>query len=168
MTEGTCPDLEVLFTDLAEGHGPALDHAKDCVGCAAVLEEHRQMEKDLFRLADPLPPPELVHQVMAKVAAAPAPFRVELMLGIGIFFATIAGALGLKVASGAGLGDAGTTVASAVVHGRAFLVGLSAAMEVVWKTAALPVAAILTVLIAFSLYGLKRMTGVSSAVDVKV
>lgn len=75
MTPSTpqCPDLEVLFIELEAGHGPALEHAEGCPLCAAVLEEHRQLEKDLFRLADPLPPPDLVHQVMARVAASPAP-----------------------------------------------------------------------------------------------
>ena len=75
MTPSTpqCPDLEVLFIELEAGHGPALEHAEGCPLCAAVLEEHRQLEKDLFRLADPLPPPDLVHQVMARVAASPRP-----------------------------------------------------------------------------------------------
>ena len=39
---------------------------------AQLLEEHRQLEKDLLRLADPMPPADFVHAVMAKVATAPA------------------------------------------------------------------------------------------------
>ncbi|NVJ08278.1 hypothetical protein HUW63_23925, partial [Myxococcus sp. AM001] len=57
MNPHLCPDLEVLFTELEAGEGPALDHAAECDACAAVLEEHRLMEQDLYRLADPLPPP---------------------------------------------------------------------------------------------------------------
>lgn len=57
MNPHLCPDLEVLFTELEAGEGPALDHAAECAACAAVLEEHRLMEQDLYRLADPLPRP---------------------------------------------------------------------------------------------------------------
>src|SRR2546430_11594113 len=52
----SCPDLEQIFEELAEGKGPALEHARGCPLCAEILEEHRQLEKDLFRLADPMPP----------------------------------------------------------------------------------------------------------------
>ena len=52
MTPHPCPDLEVLFAELDAGEGLALDHAAECEACSAVLEEHRLMEQDLFRLAD--------------------------------------------------------------------------------------------------------------------
>ena len=42
------------------------------------------MEKDLYRLADPLPPPTLVANVMARVATEPTPLRRELWAGIPI------------------------------------------------------------------------------------
>ena len=61
MNSSQCPDLEVLFGEMAEGSGPALEHAGTCHLCQAVIEEHRQLEKDLYRLVDPLPPPSFVH-----------------------------------------------------------------------------------------------------------
>ncbi len=36
MTPSQCPDLEVLFTELEAGKGPALDHAATCPLCSAV------------------------------------------------------------------------------------------------------------------------------------
>src|SRR5690606_35639906 len=90
MTPAQCPDLEVLFTELEAGEGPALDHAASCPLCSAVLGEHRQLEKDLYRLADPLPPPTLVASVMARVATEPTPLRRELWAGIPILVASLA------------------------------------------------------------------------------
>ena len=55
-----------IFTELEAGEGPALEHAEHCPLCTAIIEEHRLLEKDLCRLADPLPPPDLVHKVMAR------------------------------------------------------------------------------------------------------
>ena len=52
-----CPELEALILAQSEHDPDALAHLRHCPACAALVEEHRQLEKDLFRLVDPLPPP---------------------------------------------------------------------------------------------------------------
>jgi len=154
-----CPDLEVLFAEVAEGRGPALDHSKTCPACAAVLEEHRELEKDLFKLQDPFPPANFVPQVMAKVAAAPVPASVELRTGFAILGSALALAFVIFVARGATAGQLGISVAHWAVELRAILVGLITGVAMAWKTAAVPVAAILAALLALSLVGLKKLAG---------
>ena len=154
-----CPDLEVLFTQLAEGQGPALEHGKTCPACAAVLEEHRELEQELFRLQDPFPPANFVPQVMAKVAAAPVPPSVELKTGFAIIGAALALAFVILVARGANAGQLGVSVAHWVVEMRAILIGLVRGISMAWKTAAVPLAATLAFLLALSLVGLKKLAG---------
>jgi predicted anti-sigma-YlaC factor YlaD len=154
-----CPELEVLFNELAEGHGPALDHSKTCPACAAVLAEHAELEKDLFRLQDPFPPANFVPQVMAKVAAAPVPSSVELKTGFAILGSALALAFILVVARGATAGQLGISVAHWVVEGRAILLALMRGVAMAWKTAAIPLAATLAFLLALSLVGLKKLAG---------
>lgn len=155
----SCPDLELLFNELADGHGPALEHAASCPACAALVEEHRQLEKDLFRLADPLPPANLVSQVMAKVQQAPAPMSTEIraaalivLVALGLTFASF-------LARGIGLAQIGADLASLVLNGRAVLLALGSAMAAAWRTSALPLAIGLSFLLALSLVGLKRAAG---------
>src|SRR5258706_10475493 len=80
----------------------------------ALLEEHRQLEKDLLRLADPLPPPDFVHQVMQKVAAAPAPTPAPRDIALAAFITLSAFAAGLFAfaSHGAGWGAVGLSFAS--------------------------------------------------------
>src|SRR3954469_24986707 len=131
-----CPDLEVLFAQVAEGHGPALEHGKTCPACAAVLEEHRELGKDLFRIQDPFPPADFVPRVMAKVAAAPVPSSVELKTGFAILGTALALAFVILVARGATAGQLGISVAHWVVELRAILIGLVRGISMAWKTAA--------------------------------
>jgi hypothetical protein len=159
MTPTQCPDLEVLFTELEAGEGTALDHAATCPLCSAVLEEHRQLEKDLYRLADPLPPPTLVATVMARVATEPTPLRRELWAGIPILVASLAVGLGLLITNDQALVRLGAALAAMVTDGRALLQGLASGASALWNTAAGPVAAILVFLLIVSLSGLKRLVG---------
>jgi len=159
MTRTPCPDLEVLFAEVAEGRGPAFDHGKTCPACAAVLEEHRELEKDLFKLQDPFPPANFVPQVMAKVASAPVSASVELKTGFAILGTALALAFVILVARGATAGQLGISVAHWAVEVRAILVGLLNGVAMAWKTAAVPVAAILAALLALSLVGLKKLAG---------
>ncbi len=144
-----CPDLEVLFTELESGeHGPAMEHAKLCPLCTAIIEEHRLLEKDLFRLADPLPPPSLVANVMARVATEPVPLRRELWTGLGVL-----------LTNDAALSGAGTALARFLVEGKAFLEAVFSGSRARWSTAAGPVAALLAALLLSSLFGIKRLAG---------
>jgi hypothetical protein len=159
MSTHLCPDLEVLFTELEAGEGPALDHAAECALCSAVLEEHRLMEQDLYRLADPLPPPSLVASVMARVAEEPVPQRREVWSGVLILLSSLAVGLGYLLTNDRALGRLGTAVASAVVDGRVFIEGLLSGAHALWSTAGVTVAGILAVLLMTSLFGLKRLAG---------
>jgi hypothetical protein len=169
MTLETCPDLEVLFTEAAEGKGPSLEHARACPACAALLEDHRQLEKDLYRLADPLPPPDFVQQVMAKVASAPAPVSSELKVGLAILVAALAVPLAVWLSQGGSVAGLGTAVADAVVGARPFLAALASALGALWSTAGVPVAVSIALILTLSLAGLKRLAGTpSNPSDLKV
>jgi hypothetical protein len=159
MTPSQCPDLEVLFTELEADKGPALDHAATCPLCSGVLEEHRQLEKDLYRLADPLPPPTLVASVMARVATEPAPLRRELWAGIPILVASLAVGLGLLITNDQAMVRLGAALAALVNDGTALLQGLASGANALWSTAAGPVATVLVFLLIVSLSGLKRLVG---------
>ncbi len=159
MTPTECPDLEVLFTELEAGEGPALDHAADCPLCSAMMEEHRQLEKDLYRLADPLPPPTLVANVMARVASEPPPLRRELWSGLTILVASLVVGLGLLIGNDAALSRLGTALASLVMDSKALLQGLASGASALWQTAAGPVAVVLVLSLLVSLFGLKRLVG---------
>lgn len=159
MNPTECPDLEVLFTELEAGEGSALDHAAECPLCSAVLEEHRLLEKDLSRLADPLPPPTLVANVMARVAAEPPPLRREVWTGMTILVSALVAGLGLLFTNDSALGRLGLAVARGVVGGRAFVEALASGAQALWSTAAGPVAAALALLLLVSLFGLKRLAG---------
>jgi hypothetical protein len=154
-----CPDLEELFTELEAGEGPALAHAENCPLCTAIIEEHRLLEKDLFRLADPHPPPDLVHRVMARVASEPPPLRRELWTGLSILAASLALGLGVLLSSDAALSGAGTGLARFLVDGKAFLEALLSGSRALWSTAAAPVAGLIALLLLSSLFGIKRLAG---------
>ncbi len=156
----SCPDLETLFQAVADEHGEALDHARSCAACAEVMEAHRQLEKDLFRLADPLPPADLVPRVMARVAAEPPPVRVELRVGLSILAATLMATVLSFVATQGPLGLAGTNAARAFVTWRNALVGFSNGMHAVWSTAAAPLVVGLATLLLLSLVALRRLSGI--------
>jgi len=159
MTPHPCPDLELLFTELEAGEGPALDHAAECAACGAVLEEHRLMEQDLYRLADPLPPPMLVANIMARVAVEPMPQRTEVWSGVAILLTSLLGGLGYLLMDDQALGRLGTGVAAFVVEGRMFADGILSGAHALWSTAGLAVATTLAFLILTSLFGLKRLAG---------
>lgn len=159
MTSTAQPPLEQLFEQLADGHGPALDHARSCPACAAVLEEHRALEQELFRLSDPFPPASFVPQVMARVASAPPPVRAELHTGVAILVATLLLLVGSYAALGGGLAQLGVAAAAGVVALRDLSLGLSQALEILWKTAALPLSIALTLVLALCLGALRRLAG---------
>lgn len=152
-----CPELETLLIAVAEHDADALAHLRTCPDCAFLAEEHRQLEKDLFRLADPLPPPGFVQSVMARVALEPAPARVELRTGLSILAVTLMGATLAFVATHGNLGLLGTRAASAVVAWRTVLFAASEALAAVWSTAALPTVVAMVGLVLASTLGVRRL-----------
>jgi len=164
MNPDTCPDLEILFTETADGYGAALLHAKTCPACAVLLEEHRQLEKDLYRIADPLPPPDFVQKVMARVAQAPPAMSmelgVELKVGLAILLLALAAPVGMWFAQGGSIASLGAWVANAVVGLRPWLASLANALGALWSTAAFPVALSLVLVLTLSLVALKRLAGI--------
>jgi hypothetical protein len=154
-----CPELEQLFTELEVGDGPALQHAYGCDDCRLILEEHRQLEKDLYRLADPLPPPTLVMNVMARVAAEPAPMRRELWTALPIVLVSLAAGLALVFGNDAALARISTTLASLATRGSVILGALGTGADALWATAALPIALGAVLLLVLPVLGLKRLAG---------
>jgi len=130
----------------------------------ALKEEHRQLEKDLFRLADPLPPGDFVAQVMSRVEAAPAPMRLrsEIFTASLVLGVTVGLAVTALVATGAAGSSLGLALAQVVVVLREVLVGLGSALSVLWRTAAVPMVATLSMMLAFSLYALRRVSAAPS------
>lgn len=159
----TCPELEQLFTELSDGKGPALDHAADCERCQGLLEDHRQLEKDLYRLSDPLPPPDLVHKVMAAVAAQPRPVAAEVKVGLVI----LAGALALMFLgfanAGLSAGSLGSAVADFTLAARSFVAATGRSAMSFWATAGLPLTFGSLLLLFLSLFGLRKLASPSSS-----
>jgi hypothetical protein len=140
-------ELEALLAELA----PTEEER------ARLLEEHRQLEKDLLRLSDPLPPPDFVGQVMKKVAASPARVsKVEVVTAGAIVMVTVALAAVTLVASGGFAGSFGLAVAQLAMAVRGALVAVGSGLLALWTTAALPSVVALSMLLAASLVALKR------------
>ena len=152
-----CPELETLLVGVTEHDAEALAHIKTCPDCAFIAEQHRQMEKDLFRLADPMPPPDFVQSVMARVALEPAPTRVELRTGLSILAVTLMGAVLAFVSAHGNLGLLGTRAANSVVAWRNLFFAASEALAAIWTTAAIPTVVAMIGLILVSTLGVRRL-----------
>ena len=157
MSANTCPDLEQLFVGLSEGDEQMLAHLERCPGCAEIIEEHRQLEKDLLRISDPLPPPDFVHLVMAKVEQAPVPLRREVWTGLAIFGVAVAAMLAFVLGDAATAGAFGTNVAAGLLSLRDGLAASGAGLKAIWTTAALPVTAAASVILVFVLFAFRRL-----------
>lgn len=163
MTDNACPDLELLFEQVAEGRGSLLDHARGCESCSAILEGHRQLEKDLYRIADPLPPSNFVTQVMARVAAQPAPAPGNVLTALAILAISIGAGTFALVRSGAGLAELGTRTASTFMTAKSLWLGMGKAVSVLWASAAIPLTLTSFAVLLICLYGLKRLMGEAPA-----
>ncbi len=125
---------------------------------AALKEAHRQLEKDLLRLADPLPPADFLQQVMKRVERAPAPVtRADVTLAVALVVAALVGAVWLAGASS--LGSFGLAIAQAVVWVREGAVALGTVLSAVWKTAALPVAVAGMLMVMAAMVAVRRFAG---------
>jgi predicted anti-sigma-YlaC factor YlaD len=152
-----CPDIEVLFAEAAEGSGPLLEHAAQCKHCSAILEEHRQIEKDLFRLVDPPPPPDFTSQVMARVAAQHAPMHVNVALGLAIAVTAFGLGLFMLVSSGVGLSTLGSLAGSALITTKSFWVATQKGVSLLWEAQALPMAVSLFIVLLICLFALRHL-----------
>ncbi len=143
------PELEAMLRELT-----STPEERD-----ALLEEHRQLEKDLLRLADPPPPADFVALVMKKVAAAPAlaPAKREIFLASLITVGAFVTGLVLFLGHGATVDGVGLSFASVLVHLREAAIGLGSACAAVWRTSALPVAVALAAMLGTSIVALKRL-----------
>src|SRR5258708_9539859 len=168
MSTTQCPELEVLFNELLEGSGVSLAHAKSCERCTEILNEHHELERELFRLSDPFPPSSFVHQVMAKVAAHPVSAYREIKVGLAIMFGAFTLAL-VALGMAGGIGRMGILAASAVVHSQTLVVGLNSAISPVWTAAALPMLVSLALVLFAALFSLNRlMAGAPQFSEVKI
>lgn len=142
-------ELEALLNELAPTEAER----------ALLLEEHRQLEKDLLRLADPLPPPDFLANVMTRVAEAPArPLsRADVWSAVAIVGVALALAVAALLASGGVTGGFGLAVASLVVMLREGLIAFGSAIQALWTTAALPTAVGLSLLLVAVLTGFRRL-----------
>lgn len=131
-----------------------------------LLEEHRQLEKDLLRLADPLPPPDFLANVMTRVAEAPArPLsRADVWSAVAIVGVALGLAVVALVLSGGVSGGFGLAVASLVVKLREGLVAFGSALGALWSTAAVPTAVALSVLLVGALALFRRLVPMAGKV----
>lgn len=124
-----------------------------------LLEEHRLLEQDLFRLGDPLPPSDFLAQVMRKVELAPArPSGADIRLATVLFVLSI-GSGTLLLLRNLSLGSAGTALAAFLVAARHAALGLLNGLGALWGSAALPVTLVLAVAFGGSLALLRRFAG---------
>ncbi len=152
-----CPQPELLF--LPEG----AEHLASCDACRALAEMHRQMEKDLFRIQDPLPPADFVASVMARVEASRPP-RQEVRQGFAIFASALAVALGSFVVMGGSPAELGVRLARAMISLRGAFFSLSGLVESMWSQPALVLGAALFVFVATSLVQNRRRLIAASSV----
>ena len=164
----SCPDLEILFAELAEGAGPAAEHAKTCPACAALVAEHAEMERELFHLSDPLPPSSFVPAVMARIAASPQPARREVWAALSVLAVSVAASAVALFTRPDAVGHIGVATVNAARSGVAFFHGLADGLSMLWHHAAFPAFAVLCVLLMGSLYGLKKLAGSPQLGDVRM
>lgn len=157
MSATRCPEPERLALDLDEGQEWALTHLEHCEGCAGIFEEHRLLERELFRAMDPNPPADFVSRVMVRVEQAPAPPRTELLVGGMIFLSALVALASLVVTSVPSLSAIPLdTVDRALARGR-WLEGVAEGFSTVWSVAgpSLLILSVLTLVLAS--FGLRKL-----------
>lgn len=161
----TCPELQSLHQALEAGDEEGLAHLEDCAACAGHLEEHRELERELFRLTDPMPPYHFVSLVMAKVRAQPAVRPTGAWTGLSLIFVSLALAAVSFVAGHGRLGAVGTSLASSLLSVRAVVRPLVNAMDATWHFAAVPMAVCVSSLLIASLLGLRQLAPLTAPAD---
>ncbi|MCU0697000.1 MAG: hypothetical protein MUC96_10755 [Myxococcaceae bacterium] len=132
--------------------------APDPLEREALAESHRQLEKDLLRLADPLPPADFVAAVMAKVEAEPQRVSAgEVRSAVLIAVVGLAASAMAFLRSGASADGVALEFAQGLVAAREVLVGFGSGLAAVWRTAGLPLSVTLAVVVMVTLVGLRRL-----------
>jgi len=167
MSAPNCPDLELLFAELEDGAGEALQHAQHCEHCSEILQEHRSLERELFRLSNPFPPSSFVQQVMAKVAGAPEVRHADIRVGAAILFGAVVLCLGTLFASN-GAAYLGAQAVSALITTRSLGFGVTTAVSALWATAALPMFVSLSLVLLGALLGLRRLVRSPVLLEAKI
>ncbi len=167
MSAPNCPDLELLFAELEDGAGEALQHAQHCEHCSEILQEHRSLERELFRLSNPFPPSSFVQQVMAKVACAPEVRHVDIRVGAAILFGAVVLCLGALFASN-GPAHLGARAVSALITTKSLGFGVTTAVSALWATAALPMFVSLSLVLLGALLGLRRLVRSPVLLEAKI
>ena len=146
-TDWNDPEIEALLAEIAD-----TDEAR-----ARLAEEHRQLEKDLYRLADPIPPHDFVQSVMRRVEASPARpvSRGDIVIAVTIVFGAIAAGVATLVA-GTDAAGVGLAIADVTIKVRGGLLAMGSGLFAVWATAALPLAIGLCLSMGLSLASLRR------------
>jgi hypothetical protein len=128
---------------------------------AQLLEEHRQLEKDLLRLADPPPPADFLAGVMKKVRAAPAPAvsRADIGWALGIIGLTLAASVFAFSSAGGSPDGVGVGLARVALDFRSGMVGFFSALASVWRTSGLPLIVGLSGTLFFCLVALRQLAG---------
>lgn len=128
-TDWNDPELEALLAETA-----ATPEARE-----ALIEEHRLLENDLLRLADPLPPPDFLQGVMRRVAAEPVRpvSRRDVSEAAVVIVATVGLATAALLATSDGT-TPGLAVTGLFLNARSLLIALGSALSALRTTAALP------------------------------
>jgi hypothetical protein len=150
----------VTHSDEAEIERLLAELAPDDVERSALREAHRQLEKDLLRLADPLPPTHFLSSVMARVEAEPRRITGnEVRSAVAIALVGLLASGASFVLSGASPNGLALRLAQSFVGLRELIVGFGSALSVLWRTAGLPLSILLAAVVMLALVGLRRMVG---------
>jgi len=96
---------------------------------------------------------------MARVAAEPAPIRLNLTLGLAIAVTAFGLGVFTLAASGVGVSMVGSFAASLLITAKSLAVGSQEAVSLLWAIAALPVAVSLFLVLLFCVFALKHLVG---------
>lgn len=167
MSGPRCPEPERLALDLDAGQEWALTHLEHCEDCAAILEEHRLLERELFRAMDPAPPADFVSRVMVRVEQAPAPPRTELLVGGMIFLSSLA-ALGMIIwTSVPSLGAFSLDTVDRVLARGRWVEGVAEALTTVWSVAGPSLLLVSVLTLVFASLGLRKLAATPTSNQVE-
>jgi hypothetical protein len=129
-------------------------------------EEHRQLEKDLLRLADPLPPADFLACVMARVQAEPARRLSSRELVAGLLITTLLASGALLSVSVDGAAGLLSKLVQMTVLTHDCSVAAKSAVTNLWNTAPLPMLVALSLVLVSSLGLLRRVALQDAALKV--